>query len=96
MINTVIIGLVGAVFGALISFFVTTLTQRKMFSDMASHYVSIHEKIHHKDNMYEHVEGEIVKHKTNCGGSTKIDRIEKLVTALIIQLGGKIEDVIKL
>ena len=81
--------IIGAVIGALISFFVTTLSQRKMFTDISQTMIDVHVRIAHQHDM----EDLIKQHEKGCNASKDITKLQKGLIFLVGQLGGDPKDI---
>lgn len=81
--NTLIVGIITAVlsvsFGALISFFITTISQRKVTVSIIKELIDTHEKIHHKTP----VKAMIEEHETKCTASKDIEEMKKGISILV-------------
>ncbi len=62
MVQQILIGSLCVFIGALISYFVTTLTTRNIQKAIAKEITSVHEQVHHKEPL----DNVIKKHTSNC------------------------------
>lgn len=96
MTETILISIICSVFAALLTYFITSLTGKKSMVEAVSSAVTTsikhHEAVFHKDETASFVKNAINEHKINCAGASTIHKIEKVVLALFISNGGKIED----
>jgi len=74
--------------GALISFFITTLTQRKVITQLAKDILLTHEKVHHKQSTIKLIE----KHENNCLAKKGYNALHAGMIFLIIKQGGDPKD----
>lgn len=84
VVSSIIVALVGCLFGALVTYFVTTISSRKSIEDMAYGVVRQHIKEFHKDDPWKIVE----KHETECPAPPAVKRIERGVLFVVMKLGG--------
>lgn len=91
MSETILISIICSIFAALLTYFITTLTQRKAIAETMKAVIKQHEEVYHKDELVTHVKKAIIEHKATCEGSIQIKKIEKIVLAIYAQNGGKIE-----
>ncbi len=72
MINTISIAVLAALFAGLLTYFLTSITQKKVLIGIVKSFVDTHAKVYH----------------THCPGNIKkLERIEKAVIFLIIKQG---------
>lgn len=88
MTNQIMAGVMIAIISSLLTYFISSISQRGALSNL----IKQHMQIWHQDSMYKYFETEIMKHKENCTAAQKIDKIEKIVIAIYMKQGGKIED----
>lgn len=88
IIGTLGVGLICMVMGALISFFITTLSQRKLLNTIAKEITGVHEKIHHKVPVIE----EIKQHKESCPAQKDYSSVKAALIFLVTKQDGNIND----
>jgi len=84
LIIAITIAILSATMGALISFFVTTISQRKVTVSIIKELIDTHEKIYHKKTM-EHL---IEKHENKCSAIKEIEILKTGVNYLVNRAKG--------
>lgn len=69
---------------ALLTFFITSITQKTAIKSIVDTAVMTHEKIHHSKD----TEKMLVDHIANCQAINKVDRMEKALIYIVTNLGG--------
>lgn len=76
--------IISAIFAALISFFITTINQRKVTKCIIIEVIEIHNQIYHKKDPEELVN----EHRTQCINLQEITLIRKGLKTILEKLGG--------
>lgn len=99
IVSQVIVVFISVVFGGLFTFFVTSLTQRKVFKSIAEELNIYHEKVHHKIPVETQMkdfqavfEKRIVVHEEKCIAANDIGKLKTGVIWLVSQSGGNPAD----
>lgn len=87
-IGALVIGLISMITGALLSYFITTLSQQNMINKIAKSITDVHEKVHHQKP----VQDLIVTHKSDCEASKNLPAIRSALIFLVTKQGGDIRD----
>jgi hypothetical protein len=94
--NGLLLGLmsafIAALFTALLTFTITTLSNRKMFKEMVFEALKSHEDKLHQDSMYQYVKSEINEHTENCPASRRFIAVERAMIFLVSKAGGNPKD----
>lgn len=95
----VLVAIFTSLFTALLTFFITTISYKNRFESLKKELtievkeaISTHNAIKHQDSMYTFVETELKKHTDNCNGTTRMDKLEKALIYIIVQMGGNPKD----
>jgi len=86
--TTLIVGLVCIIMGALLTFFITTLSQRNLFNKIAKDITNVHERIHHNIP----IKKAIIEHESKCQAHKEISSIKSALIFLVVKQGGNIKD----
>ena len=77
MLNTVFITIIASLFSALLTYFFTTIAQRKVFNEIVKNHLDVHNRVYH----------------TNCPDNIrKLDRIEKAVIYMMVKAGHNLQE----
>jgi len=98
-IAQLIIVIVSIIVGGLFTYFITTLTQRKMFKSIAQELTTYHEKIYHKKSFEDELDGykkyfedNLKEHQRNCVAFKDVGKLKTGVIWLVSQAGGNLQD----
>lgn len=89
MINNIVVILISVLFGGLFSYFISTLTQRKVFKNIAKELTTYHEQIYHKES----VKDLIKEHEEQCVAVKDIGKLKTGLIWLVSQAGGNPSDI---
>lgn len=99
IVSQVIIVLVSVIFGGLFSYFITSLTQRKIFKSIAEELTQYHEKIYHRvpiEDLLKEQQAEysnsLKEHEERCIAPKDIEKLKMGVVWLVSQAGGNPHD----
>lgn len=87
-ITMLLIGIISASFGVLITYFVTSLSQAKLVKTLTKEMVYIHEKIHHKKP----TDVLIDKHKKDCKANNDFSLLQSAIIFLVTKQGGNLRE----
>ena len=90
LLITILSSLIACALGALISFFITTISQRKVTTSIIKELIVTHEAIHHPEDK-KTTEELIKEHYQNCTASKEIEALQKGIDFLITK--AKIKEV---
>lgn len=88
----ILVGVLVAVFTTLVTFTITVISGRGAIEKSVTKGIKVHEQVNHKDSLYTYVQKEIADHKADCNAPVRLRKIEKVVMAIYVQQGGRIED----
>ena len=88
LVTQIVLIFVSVIFGGLFTFFITTLTQRKVFKSIAEELTIYHEKIYHKHSM----EQLIKEHTKDCTAVRDVSKLKTGMIWLVSQAGGNPRD----
>lgn len=75
MLEKILIGVLCLIIGGLVSYFFTTILNRKIFKETVSEAITIHTKIDHKDSP-----SKLIRvHESSCNARNNIEEIKKTV-----------------
>lgn len=82
-----VFAVVTGIFGALLGFFISFISNRRYVKEAAIDEVKTHVKILHQDSMYDYVEGKLTVQHGDCEkrfekGNKKFEKIEESMVAL--------------
>lgn len=89
MTNQITVILISVLFGGLLSFFIATLTQRKVFKSIAKELTNYHERIYHKISVHD----QINEHQEKCLAVKDIGKLKTGLVWLVSQAGGNPSDI---
>jgi len=69
---------------ALLTYFVTSLTQKAVIKSIVESAILVHEKIHHNQDTNKRLSDHII----NCTAIKKVDKIERALIYIVSNLGG--------
>ncbi len=88
MVEKVLIAIVSSAFSVMLTAVVSMIVYPLVLREMTESAVLQHEKIWHKDNMYEWTTKQIKEHSGACGAVKDIPAIKVAVIWLVSQAGG--------
>lgn len=92
MKETILIGIIVAVFSSLFTYVITSIVNRNSIYKVISEAFKQHEAVWHQQTVISTVKEAVSDHKKSCEGATKYAKIEKIVLAIYAKQGGKIEE----
>lgn len=93
LLQGIVIAIISMVFGSLLSFFISVLSQRKYFKEAVDGAIQSHIDINHQDSHYQHILKQIQDEKeAREKMELKVESIEKLMLFIVAKNGGELKD----
>jgi hypothetical protein len=95
MLEKVLIIIITTIISALITYFISSLINNKIFQKSIDEAIKVHEKVWHQDSMYRYVEDQIEKHINQCGAEgvkKELVSLKQALTFLVVKHEGNPRD----
>jgi hypothetical protein len=83
-----VVGIVCALVAGLLTFTLTVLSSRRVFTNEAKSAVEQHVGVWHQDSMYEHVDREMKEHETECPARRDTEKIKTALIWMVVEMKG--------
>ena len=100
IVSQVVIVLISVIFGGLFTYFIASLTQRKVFKSIAQELTTYHERIYHKRSVESQLKEQETKlllslkeHAEKCVAAKEMEKLKVGVIWLVVQAGGSPKDI---